>query len=67
MPNREGLAGPIVDRYSCDATIQWRVMSQRIAYSQVAPDAVKSLSATRTYLAAAGFDPRLRALVELRY
>ena len=41
-------------------------MSQRIAYFQVAPDAVKSLSATRTYFAASGFDPRLRALVELR-
>jgi AhpD family alkylhydroperoxidase len=41
-------------------------MSRRITYYQIAPDAIKSLTATRTYLDATGFEPRLRALVELR-
>jgi AhpD family alkylhydroperoxidase len=41
-------------------------MNRRIAYSQVAPEAVKALSATRPYIAASGIEPRLRALVELR-
>ncbi len=38
----------------------------RLAYFQVAPDAVKTLSATRPYIAASNIEPRLRALVELR-
>lgn len=41
-------------------------MSRRIAYFQVAPDAVKTLSAARPYIKASDIDPRLRALVELR-
>ncbi len=41
-------------------------MAKRIEYNQVAPDAVKALSATRPYLAASAIEPRLRALVELR-
>jgi AhpD family alkylhydroperoxidase len=41
-------------------------MSQRIAYAQVAPDALKALSATRPYIASSTVDARLRALVELR-
>ena len=41
-------------------------MTRRIAYYQVAPDAVKSLSATRTYIESSSIEPRLRALVELR-
>jgi AhpD family alkylhydroperoxidase len=43
-----------------------RPMPSRIAYFQVAPDAVKSLTPTRTYLESASIDRRLRALVELR-
>jgi AhpD family alkylhydroperoxidase len=38
----------------------------RPTYYQVAPDAVKALSATRPYIASSGVEPRLRALVELR-
>jgi AhpD family alkylhydroperoxidase len=38
----------------------------RLAYYQVAPDALKALSATRPYLESSGIEPRLRALVELR-
>src|SRR5260370_4756999 len=41
-------------------------MSQRLAYFQVAPEALKALSATRTYIQSSGIEPRLRALVELR-
>ncbi|SFH68814.1 carboxymuconolactone decarboxylase family protein [Planctomicrobium piriforme] len=41
-------------------------MAQRIAYQQVAPDAVKALAATRPYIASTNIDARLRALVELR-
>jgi AhpD family alkylhydroperoxidase len=41
-------------------------MSKRIAYYQVAPDAVKALSAARPYLEASSLGARLRALVELR-
>jgi AhpD family alkylhydroperoxidase len=41
-------------------------MPRRIAYAQVAPDALKSLSASRPYIESAAIDPRLRALVELR-
>lgn len=41
-------------------------MTKRIAYQQVAPEAVKALSATRPYLATSNIEPRLRALVELR-
>ena len=41
-------------------------MTRRIAYYQVAPDALKALSATRPYIESSGIDPRLRALVELR-
>jgi len=39
---------------------------QRLAYSQAAPEAVKALSAGRTYLKTTDIEPRLRALVELR-
>jgi AhpD family alkylhydroperoxidase len=41
-------------------------MPRRIAYAQVAPDALKALSASRPYIESAAIDPRLRALVELR-
>lgn len=41
-------------------------MAQRIAYAQIAPDAVKSLAATRPYIASTDIEPRLHALVELR-
>lgn len=41
-------------------------MTKRIAYFQAAPDALKALGATRTYIEASGIAPRLRALVELR-
>jgi AhpD family alkylhydroperoxidase len=41
-------------------------MTRRIAYYQVAPDAVKALSVTRPYIESSGIEPRLRALVELR-
>src|SRR6188768_4039102 len=41
-------------------------MSRRLAYYQVAPDAVKQLSATRPYIESTNIEPRLRALVELR-
>jgi AhpD family alkylhydroperoxidase len=41
-------------------------MARRIAYDQVAPDALKSLAATRPYIESSGIEPRLRALVELR-
>src|SRR3954454_14385569 len=42
------------------------MMSRRIAYYQVAPDAIKTLAAPRTYLESSTIDARLRALVELR-
>ncbi|CAN5611798.1 carboxymuconolactone decarboxylase family protein [soil metagenome] len=38
----------------------------RIAYFQVAPEALKALTASRPYIAASNIEPRLRALVELR-
>ncbi len=38
----------------------------RLAYSHVAPEAIKALSATGPYLASSKIEPRLRALVELR-
>src|SRR5262245_65255008 len=41
-------------------------MTRRIAYVKIAPEAVRSLSATGPYLAATSIEPRLRALVELR-
>ena len=41
-------------------------MSRRIPYFQVAPEAVKQLSAIRPYIESTGIEPRLRALVELR-
>src|SRR4051812_6569484 len=41
-------------------------MSRRIPYFQVAPDAVKQLSAIRPYIESTNIEPRLRALVELR-
>ena len=41
-------------------------MSGRIKYFQVAPDALKQLSATRPYIESTNIEPRLRALVELR-
>lgn len=41
-------------------------MSHRIAYHQIAPDALKALSATRPYIESCSIEPRLRALVELR-
>jgi AhpD family alkylhydroperoxidase len=41
-------------------------MSRRIPYFQVAPDAVKQLSAARPYIESTNIEPRLRALVELR-
>ena len=41
-------------------------MTQRIKYYQIAPEALKALSATRTYLATSAIEPRLRALVDLR-
>ena len=41
-------------------------MSRRIAYYQVAPEAVKTLSSTRPYIESTAIEPRLRALVELR-
>jgi len=41
-------------------------MPRRIAYYQVAPDAVKALSATRPYIDSSTIDARLRALIELR-
>src|SRR6476660_3904038 len=41
-------------------------MSRRIPYFQVAPDAVKALSATSSYFETTSIEPRLRALVELR-
>jgi AhpD family alkylhydroperoxidase len=41
-------------------------MSRRIQYFQVAPEAVKALSATKAYLETTNIEPRLRALVELR-
>jgi AhpD family alkylhydroperoxidase len=41
-------------------------MTRRIAYYQVAPDALKALSATRPYIESSGFEPQLRALVESR-
>ncbi|HWB00052.1 MAG TPA: carboxymuconolactone decarboxylase family protein, partial [Pirellulales bacterium] len=41
-------------------------MALRLAYTHVAPDAVKALTASSTYLASTAIEPRLRALVELR-
>src|SRR3954447_9389736 len=41
-------------------------MSRRIQYFQVAPDAVKALTASSTYIKTTNIEPRLRALVELR-
>jgi AhpD family alkylhydroperoxidase len=41
-------------------------MARRIAYFQVAPDAIKALSATRPYIESSSIDARLRALIELR-
>ena len=41
-------------------------MARRIAYFQVAPDALKALTSARAHLATSGVEPRLRALVELR-
>lgn len=41
-------------------------MSLRIPYYQVAPEAVKALSASRTYVESSSIEPRLRLLVELR-
>jgi AhpD family alkylhydroperoxidase len=41
-------------------------MTRRIDYVRVAPDGIKTLSATRSYIASTGLDPRLRALVDLR-
>jgi uncharacterized peroxidase-related enzyme len=41
-------------------------MTRRLAYFQIAPDAVKALAATKTYIEGTGLSPRLRALVELR-
>jgi len=38
----------------------------RLPYFQIAPDAIKSLSATRAYLDSSSISKRLRALVELR-
>jgi len=41
-------------------------MSQRLPYFQIAPEAIKTLSATRPYIESCGIEPRLRALVQLR-
>ena len=41
-------------------------MSPRLPYHTIAPDAVKSLAATRPYIASTAIEPKLRALVELR-
>lgn len=41
-------------------------MSRRIAYYQVAPDAIQALAASRPYIESSSIDVRLRALVELR-
>jgi AhpD family alkylhydroperoxidase len=41
-------------------------MPRRIAYQQVAPDALKALLAAQPYIASTAIEPRLRALVELR-
>ena len=41
-------------------------MTMRIAYSQVAPDAVKALAAAQPYIKSTSIEPRLHALVELR-
>src|SRR3954447_18711405 len=41
-------------------------MSRRISYFQVAPDAVKQISAIRPYIESTNIEARLRALVELR-
>jgi AhpD family alkylhydroperoxidase len=42
------------------------IMAMRIDYNKVAPDAVKALAATGTYIGSSGIDRRLRALIELR-
>jgi AhpD family alkylhydroperoxidase len=41
-------------------------MSRRIQYFQIAPEAIKQLSAIRPYIESTNIEPRLRALVELR-
>jgi AhpD family alkylhydroperoxidase len=41
-------------------------MAQRLAFFKIAPEAIKALSATHPYIEAAGIEPRLRALVNLR-
>jgi len=41
-------------------------MSKRIDYRAVAPEAVQALSSVGKYLHSAKFDPKLKALVELR-
>ena len=41
-------------------------MSRRLAYAQIAPEGIKALSTTGSYLETCGIDARLRALVELR-
>jgi AhpD family alkylhydroperoxidase len=41
-------------------------MTRRIAYTTVAPEALKALSAILPYFEASAIDARLRALVELR-
>ncbi len=41
-------------------------MARRIDYDRIAPDAVKSLYATHTYLTAASIPARMRALIDLR-
>jgi hypothetical protein len=39
-------------------------MSRRIQYFQVAPDALKTLAATKPYIESSNIEARLRALVE---
>ena len=41
-------------------------LKMRLPYFQIAPDAIKSLSANRAYLDSSSISKRLRALVELR-
>lgn len=41
-------------------------MSLRLAYHTIAPEAVKSLAATRPYIESTAIERKLRALVELR-
>jgi AhpD family alkylhydroperoxidase len=41
-------------------------MTKRIAYTHVAPEAIKSLGATSAYIKSTAIEPKLKALVDLR-